>query len=54
MEPLPSPPKKETKKDNIYCNSGHCPNIPEIKYSYNPLKTEFQYNCQLPQKNTKQ
>ena len=46
MEPLSSPPKKENKKDNIYCTSGHCPNIPEIKYSYNPLKTEFQYKCQ--------
>ena len=51
MEPLSSPPKKETKKDNIYCTSGHCPNIPEIKYSYNPLKTEFQYKCQCHNNN---
>ena len=30
----------------IYCPSGHCLNIPRIKYSNNPLKTEFQFKCE--------
>ena len=29
----------------FFCPSGNCLNIPEIKYSYNPLKTDFKYTC---------
>jgi len=42
--------ERAQQKKYIYCPSRNCANIPEIKYSYNPLKTEFQYNCEC-QKN---
>ena len=29
----------------FFCPSGNCLNIPEINYSYNPLKTDFKYTC---------
>ena len=38
--------EKAQQKKYIYCPSRNCANIPEIKYSYNPLKTEFQYKCE--------
>ena len=38
--------ERDQQKKCIYCPSRNCANIPEIKYSYNPLKTEFQYKCE--------
>ena len=35
----------------IYCPSGICANIPEIHYSSNPLKTEFQFKCKCQNNN---
>ena len=35
----------------IYCPSGICANIPEIHYSSNPLKTEFQFKCNCQNNN---
>ena len=34
----------------IFCPSGNCLSIPQINYSYNPLKTKFDYKCKC-QKN---
>ena len=31
--------------DYLFCPSENCLNIPEIDYSYNPLKNELQYKC---------
>ena len=42
--------ERAQQKKYIYCPSRNCANIPEINYSYNPLKTEFQYKCEC-QKN---
>ena len=36
----------EAQNNNyIFCPSGSCLKIPEINYSYNPLKTDFKYSC---------
>ena len=29
----------------FFCPSGNCLNIPQINYSFNPLKTDFKYSC---------
>ena len=51
MDALPPFQKeRDQQKKYIYCPSRNCANIPEIKYSYNPLKTEFQFKCEC-QKN---
>ena len=35
--------QKNTKY--FFCPSGNCLNIPQINYSFNPLKTDFKYSC---------
>ena len=36
----------EAQNNNyIFCPSGNCLKIPEINYTYNPLKTDFKYSC---------
>ena len=35
--------QKNTKY--FFCPSSNCLNIPQINYSYNPLKTDFKYSC---------
>jgi hypothetical protein len=38
----------------LFCPSGNCLNTPEILYSFNPLKSELQYNCKCnPNNNQK-
>ena len=37
----------------ILCSSGKCLKIPEIQYSYNPLKTEFSLKCNCDIDNNK-
>ena len=38
----------------LFCPSGNCLNTPEIFYSFNPLKSELQYNCKCnPNNNQK-
>ena len=32
-------------KEYLFCPNENCLNVPEIVYSYNPLKNEVQYKC---------
>ena len=36
---------KHQSKNYLFCPSEKCINVPEIFYSYNPLKNEVQYKC---------
>ena len=35
----------EQSMDCLFCPADNCLNVPEIFYSYNPLKSEVQYKC---------
>ena len=36
---------EKQSKIHLFCPSEKCLNVPEIFYSYNPLKNEVQYKC---------
>ena len=36
---------EQQSKIYMFCPSEKCLNVPEIFYSYNPLKNEVQYKC---------